>query len=298
MTTRRDFLKTSAAVCGTALLNKQAFALGKKDTLHLPVGIQLYSVRTLLPKDYLGTLKQVVAAGYTEAEAAGFYNLSAADAKTAMDQAGLKCVSSHWSFQQVSQQTDMVLEYAHTLGMDHVICPGPGRKPGVTRTGHEVTLEDWRWNAEQFNVIGKKFKDAGVQFGYHNHYVEFQVIDGVTPLFELLKLTDPKYVSFELDCGWVRVGGADPAEILTKYPKRFSMLHIKDFKDASPAALKNGGAQAAENGLGTVDYKPIFKAAAKTGNIKHIFVEQEQFLDMPAMQALKTDADYIKSLEA
>ena len=51
----------------------------------LPVGLQLYSLRDLLPKDFAGTLKQIAAAGYQEVEAAGFYDRSARDFKQAMD---------------------------------------------------------------------------------------------------------------------------------------------------------------------------------------------------------------------
>ncbi len=298
MTTRRGFLKAGAAtLCGAALLREQAFAYASRNTLHLPIGVQLYSVRNQLPKDYLGTLKQVAAAGYTEVESAGFYNLKPAEVKTAMDAAGLHCVSSHWGFQQVTEQADMVLDYAHTLGMSHVICPGPGRKPGAVRPAHGLSLEEWRWNAEQFNAVGKKFKAAGVQFGYHNHYAEFEAVEGALPFFELMRLTDPELVTFEMDCGWVVVGGGDPVKVLSEHGKRISMLHIKDFKQATPEALAHGGVKAAELGMGSIDYRPIYKAAAKFAKIKHAFVEQEEFLDMPPMQALKTDADYIASIE-
>ena len=45
---------------------------------------------------------------------------------------------------------------------------------------------------------------------------------------ELLKRTDPKYVVFEMDCGWVVVGGHNPVEYLSRSPERFPLLHIKD----------------------------------------------------------------------
>ena len=44
------------------------------NALGLPLGVQLYSVRDLLPKDYEGTLKQLGAIGYREVEAAGFFD--------------------------------------------------------------------------------------------------------------------------------------------------------------------------------------------------------------------------------
>ena len=64
--------------------------------------------------------------------------------------------------------------------------------------------------------------------------MEFAPQQGIVPLDEMIRLTDPDLVTFELDCGWVVVGGADPVTYLRRYPTRISMLHIKDFKAAPP----------------------------------------------------------------
>ena len=109
------------------------------------------------------------------------------------------------------------------------------------------------------------------------------------PYDELLKHTDPAKVSFELDCGWVIVGGQDPVHYLKQYPTRIVMLHVKDFKDNKPPSV--------ELGTGSIDYKPIFAAAAAAGHIRHAFVEQEEFQG-PIMEALKVDAEYMKRLRA
>jgi sugar phosphate isomerase/epimerase len=287
---RRAFLKqASAAVAvGTALLRApklSAMALG------LPLGLQLYSVRDLLPKDYEGTLQQLADLGYKEVEAAGFYGHDAAQVNAAMKNAGLHCVSAHYSYDNLHPKLDEVIEFGNKLGLGYIICSFPGRKnPAPVPKGHHeaFTLEDWRWNADQFNQIGEKVKAAGMIFGYHNHAMEFAPQDGILPYDELLRLTDPAKVTMEMDCGWVVVGGANPVDYFHKYPKRFSMLHVKDFK-----TIPKDGSQpvAAELGQGAI-YKPIF-AAANRAAIKHIFIEQEEF-DMPPMQSLKIDAAYLQ----
>ncbi len=71
------------------------------DPLGLPLGLQLYSVRDILPKDYEGTLKKLSAIGYREVEAAGFFGRTPAQVKLAMDQAGLRCVSAHYPMVQL-----------------------------------------------------------------------------------------------------------------------------------------------------------------------------------------------------
>lgn len=298
---RRDFIKASSAslVCGSALLH--AGELYAK-TLKVPLGLQLYSVRELLPKDYDGTLKQIGALGYREVESAGYFNHSAAEVKQAMENAKLNLVSAHYSSDDLHRQFDQIMEFNKGLGVGHIICSSPGIKdPSRLKSlspqerNHAFTLEDWRWNAEQFNMFGEKVQAAGLKFGYHNHIMEFHEIDGVVPYFELMRLTDPSKVTMEMDCGWVIVGGGDPVECLRKYPNRISMLHVKDFKRADSSASTSDRPAIAELGQGSIDYAPIFGEAAKAGNIKHIFVEQEAF-DVPPMQSLEIDANYMRKL--
>jgi sugar phosphate isomerase/epimerase len=135
-----------------------------------------------------------------------------------------------------------------------------------------------------------------MQFGYHNHTMEFQPQDGIVPFDELLRLTDPSFVTIELDCGWVTDGGADPVAILKRFPTRISMLHVKDFKKTENAASVLDPPPASVLGESTADYHRIFAAALKT-NVKHYFVEQEEF-DHPPMLALKIDEEYMRKLKA
>ena len=284
--TRRQFLQasvTSAVYASTLIASRRALA----SPFGLPLGLQLYSVREELPKDYAGVLKKVAALGYREVESAGFFGRSATDVKQALSAAGLDCVSAHYPWQRLSTELDALLDFHKQLGTRYIICAYPGHKD-PSNTSRSFSLEDWRWNAERFNEAGVKVKAAGMHFGYHNHTPEFVVVDGVTPYDELMKLTDPKLVTFEMDCGWVVEGGGDPVALLHKYPNRISMLHVKDFQPGVKPP------HAAQLGHGQIDYRPIFRAAKK-GEIKHYFVEQEEF-DIPWDEALKIDADYMKAL--
>ena len=300
-TTRRVFLQGAAAsvVYGSmAMSAKRAFA----SPMGLPVGLQLYSVRELLPKDYEGTLRQIAALGFEEVEAAGFYGHSPKDVRAAMGSAGLNCVSAHYSYADLSKSLEETIEFNHELGSRYIICSFPGFRDASRLKGksfaeqvQSFTADDYRWNAEQFNAMGAKVAKAGMQFGYHNHTMEFRQKDGVVPYDELIRLTDPALVTFEMDCGWVMVGGGDPVAYLQLYPKRISMLHVKDFKHTDTPTSVVNPPPPAELGKGTMDYRAIF-AAAKPGSIKHYFVEQEGF-DMPPMEALQIDATYMMRLK-
>jgi sugar phosphate isomerase/epimerase len=296
---RRTFLMTASASAAYAAMWGNTPLL-MANPLGLPIGLQLYSVRDVLPKDYEGTLHQLGALGYQEVEAAGFFGHSPAEVKQAMDRAGLRCVSAHYPLKDLLPKLDETIQYGKDLGLKYIVCASPmlkdpsrAKDPGSRAARESMTLDDWRWNADQFNHIGEKVNSAGMRFAYHNHTPEFRSESGVVFYDELLKSTDPAKVSMELDCGWAVVAGTNPVDYLQRYPTRFAMLHVKDFK-MTPAVTPANAPPSTELGHGTIDYRPIF-AAAKKAHIEHAFVEQEQF-DMPEMEALKIDADYMRAL--
>jgi sugar phosphate isomerase/epimerase len=268
--------------------------------LGLPIGLQLYSVRELLPKDYEGTLRQLGTLGYREVEAAGFFGHSPSEVKHAMEGAGLNCVSAHYPLKDLLPKVEEVIEFGKNLGLKFIVCASPWLKdpsrvkdPGSRTARDTMTLDDWRWNAEQFNRIAERTNAEGIRFAYHNHTAEFREEKGTVFYDELMRATDPAKVGFEMDCGWVVVGGKNPAEYLARYPTRICMLHVKEFNLKGWTAGSEPP-PSTEMGRGSIDYRPIFEAAKKA-HINHAFVEQEEF-DLPPIEALKLDADYMRAL--
>lgn len=299
---RRRFVRNGAMAAAAAALLPGLPA--RANPFGLPLGLQLYSVRDQLKTDFEGTLKTVASLGYRQVEAAGFYDQSPAQVKQAMDQAGLVCVSAHYPSAQLEKSLDAILDFHKRLGTAHyIICSFPGFRPHSAgaalpfkRQVTSFTLDDWKWNAQQFNQWGEQVQKAGFQFGYHNHTMEFQAQNGIVPYDLLLKETDPRLVIMEMDCGWVTVGGGSPEHYLRAYPNRIKMLHVKDFaRDAGHTSIDNPP-PATELGRGTADYPAIFRAV-KPGSIQHMFVEQEAFPDMPWKQSLQVDAEYLKKLK-
>ncbi len=294
---RRQFLGTAAALSALSLTRRKAIA----NPFGLPLGIQLYSVRDQMKSDLDGALAGIREAGYTEVEAAALPKKSAKDIRASLDKAGLHCVSAHHPMPELLANFDEIVAFDKEIGVSFLICSSPGmRTPPAgnsPRAGHTLSLDDWHYNADQFNAFGEKTAASGIQFGYHNHTPEFKVTDGKIPYMELLQTSDSKKVTFELDCGWAIVAGVSPVEILKNHPHRISMLHVKDFQ--LPAGYKPGSGEpkVTELGKGTVDYGPIVAQAAKSQHIVHAFVEQEAF-DMPWKESLKVDADYVRNLKA
>ena len=292
MISRREFVAGTAATAALCLTERAALA----NPLGLPLGIQLYSVRDQMAQDFEGTLAAVAAAGFTEVEAAALPKKSAREIRAALNQAGLRCVSAHHPFGDLHARFEELVTFDKEIGVQFVICSSSGfRNPMAKGERRKFTLDDWRYNAEQLNVMGQASKPLAVRFGYHNHSGEFDLAEGKVPLFELLRITEPDKVTFEMDCGWVVVGGASPVQVMRDYPNRFSMLHVKDFQLEPNAGGGKREAKVTELGRGTIDYKPIFAQAAKNQHIQHAFVEQEAF-DIPWKESLSVDAAYMKRL--
>lgn len=279
---RRSFLTTAALATVAGALAPRALCAESAPL----IGVQLYSAREALAKDFPGTLKRIAAIGYREVEAAGFFGHTAPEVKQMMTDAGLRCVSAHYSLADLLKSTDATIEYAKTLGLEYVICSWPGALIPAHLENRAMTLDDWKWNAGQFNKMGRKMRAAGLKFGYHNHTMEFQKEDGGTGFNALLKNTDPHYVTFELDCGWAVAAGQDPAKLMRSHPTRISMVHLKDLKPA-PAGTEPDQRHSTIIGEGVVDFRQLFSAAKAIG-IKHYFVEQEEF-DGPVFPALRLD---------
>jgi len=94
--------------------------------------------------------------------------------------------------------------------------------------------------------------------------------------------------------------GRDPAAYLAKYPNRYRQLHIKDFQPtATPSAGLDDSSRPkpAELGPGHIDYRSIF-TAAKKAEVEWYYMEQEPpYSDMPALDAIKVNYDYLHALD-
>jgi sugar phosphate isomerase/epimerase len=233
---RRHFLSLAAAGAAAMAAPRRA----RPATPHIPTGIQLYTVGSDFSKDPPGTLKQVAQIGYTEVETAGFANLSPTQLRDLLKETGLRAPSAHLRFG--IDDTGKLLDDAKALGAEYAVSSVLMAKPpqaaggvaGFLKSINQLQADDFKAIAGLANEIAGKAKAAGLQYAYHNHNFEFRDLGGgLTGYDILLRETDPALVKFEADTGWMKVAGADPVALLRKYPQRYVMLHIKDFKDVS-----------------------------------------------------------------
>jgi sugar phosphate isomerase/epimerase len=291
---RRQFLGAGAVTAAAAcpLLSGRAWA----SSTQRPVGIQLYTVSASLQRDVSGTLRQIRNIGYTEAETAGLAGLTAVEFRHRLDEADLKCHSAH--LQVGLTDREQAFADASTLGAHYVVSSAlfPPHSSGLP------DADGYRQMADRVNEMAQQARHAGLQYAYHNHNFEFRKVDGDKTGYDvLLEHTDPAVVDLELDCGWMIAAGYDPVQYLKRYPRRYRMLHIKDFVAGSKISVSltpDLRPKGTELGRGHIDYRPILNTAAHIG-IAYYYVEQEPpFPDMTDLDAARVDFDYLHPLLA
>jgi sugar phosphate isomerase/epimerase len=255
---RRTFLETLSAA---AMMSRLSFAAAEHRIER--IGLELYTVRDALKKDFEGTLVKVAKIGYKEVEIAGYFehmsgwNPQPKQVRQILDSDGLAAPSTHVPFSALSPDNwPKIIEASEILGHKYIVNPSIDRSLAKTADG-------WKRAAETFNRAGGESLKSGIQLGYHNHVEEFKPIDGKLPYDILLTETDPKLLKMEMDLGWAHEAGVDPLTYFAKYPGRFPLVHVKDF-DKNRTMV--------DVGKGEIDWKAIFAKAGLAG-IKHYFVE-------------------------
>lgn len=254
------------------------------DPLGLPIGCQTWPVREKIAKDFPGTLKELAAAGfqtvelcspvgYADSGFAGLAKYSGAELRRILADAGLKCVSSHFSIDELRKDQPGRIAWAKDVGLTQMLVPsldGP-KNP---------TMDDVKRAADEYNRMGQHAAAAGIVQGLHNEDFELTKVGSVRTYDLLFKLLDPRYVKFQFQVSTIS-DGYDAAEYFTKYPGRFISMHVQGWSAKTRKIVAVGE--------GTLDWKKIF-AAAKTGGIKNYFVE----MDLPLMKA---SVPYLRQLQ-
>jgi len=266
MTSRREFLKTSALVSAGLLAAPSLFAYDKKY-----IGLQLYTVRDAMGKDAAGTLARVAEIGFNSVEATygegKYYGTDPKVFAQLIKQNNLIAPSAHYLLgeEAKSQGTllngwDKAADDAASIGQKFMIC-------AWLSPNERGSLDHYKKLADDFNRAGEISKKAGLQFCYHNHDFEFIQENGKYPYEILLENTDKNLVKFEIDLYWLTRAGQDPVALIDKHPGRFPLWHVKDMDRTEKKMFT-------EVGNGVVNFKRIFEHTKKAG-LKYFFVEQD-----------------------
>ena len=282
MINRRVFLKSAGgASFGSLLVARSGFGRSTAKNRMKAIGLQLYTVRSQMEKDFDGTLAKVASTGYKEVEFAGYFNRTPQQVNAVLSANGLTSPSAHVSLKSLTDNWQATIDTAAAIGHRYLIC-------AYLVPDERKSLDDYKRHSEPFNRAGEACRKAGIQFGYHNHDSEFPAVNGVIPFDVLLEKTDKNLVKIELDLYWIVKAKQDPLKYFSSHPGRFPLLHVKDM-DNTPKQFFT------EVGRGVIDFKRIFARSGKAG-VKHYFVEQDQCPGSP-LDSIKVSFDYLSKLE-
>ncbi len=250
------------AFLGAAASAPLAFSTALRGARTIPVGLELYSVRTELAKDLLGTVAAVGKMGYEVVE---FYAPyldwtidTAKSVRKVLDGSGLVCHSTHNNGPSFTPDgLKKAIELNQILGSRALVMASAPRA---------TTIDAWKAVADQLTAVAAQLTPLGMATGYHNHQVEWRPVDGTRPM-DVLAAGTPPDVVLQFDVGTCVEVGADPVAWINAHPGRIKSVHCKDWSKAS-------GYNAAF-GEGDAPWKPIFDAAEKTGGVEYYLIEQE-----------------------
>src|SRR5256714_705756 len=281
---RREFVKSAATyTAAIGFISAGGLEL-RANPLGMPIGCQTWPVRDMVAKDFPGTIKQLAEAGfqtvelcspvgYADSGFAGLAKYSGTELRRILGDAGVTCVSSHFSITELRQHQESRIAWAKDVGLTQMIVPtlgGPG-KP---------TMDDVKRAAEEYNKMGARSARAGIQQGLHNEDFELTTIDGKRTYDLLLDLLDPKLVKFQFQVSTISEG-YDAAEYFTKYAGRFNSMHVQGWSAKDKKIMPVG--------QDSLDWKRIF-SAAKTGGIKNYFVEMK-------LEMMEASVPYLRKLQ-
>ncbi|HLY40958.1 MAG TPA: sugar phosphate isomerase/epimerase [Terracidiphilus sp.] len=241
-------------------------------------------MRDKIAKDFPGTLRELKAAGfqsielcspvgYADSGFAGLARYKPSELRNIIQDAGLTCVSSHFSIEELRSKQEDRIAWANGVGLKQMCVPslsGP-KNP---------TMDDVKRAADEYNRIGERAAAAGIVQGLHNEDFELTHVNGKRTYDVLFQLLDPKYVKFQFQVSTIS-DGYDAAEYFTRYPGRFISMHVQGWSAKTRKIVAVG--------QGTLDWKKIFNAA-RTGGIQNYFVE----MDLPLMRA---SVPYLRQLQ-
>lgn len=270
----------------------------------MQLGLQLYSVREDMEKDFLGTLKKVKAMGYDGGELAGLYGHSAIEVKAMFEEVGLTPISAHVAFQDLMPDIDGLVKAYKEIGCKYIVIP---YLPVELRYGTDKYAEV----VEGIKQIGKVCKENGIILLYHNHDFEFEkTADGEYVLDALYNEIGKDLLQTEIDTCWVKVSGVDPCEYILKYSSRAPVIHLKDFvgeRNNNMYKLIGIESEDKKEEGATFEFRPLGSGKQNFANIiesskqagaEWIIAEQDNpSMGLTALECAKKSIEYIKTIE-
>lgn len=239
---------------------------------HIPVSLQLWSIRDSIQEDFEKTIQSVAKMGYDGVETAGYGDMDCASAAKAIRDSGMKCSGMHVSLEDLRSKTYRIIEEAVMLQCNNVICPyiAPAilvSEAAYDRIGHEL------------RQLGAIFYDFGIQLHYHNHDFELASFEGKTGLQTLLEASPARLLKHEVDLYWMHKAGIDLQDYLSEQKSRIRLLHLKNETELAE---------------GAINYPALLQFIEKNLHIDWLVIEVENYT-MPPIRSVEVSIQDLRT---
>ncbi len=195
----------------------------------VPISIQLYTLREAAQQDLRAVIARLGEIGYLGVETAGLHDLSATEFKACIDDAGLEVSAAHVPM-LTEKNANELFDEQETLGNRELVV-------AFLPAEFFVDADSTQRVADKLNRAHELALQRGFTLGYHNHWWEFGTRIGEQTAHAFLYEHLEPGVFAEIDTYWARVGGADPARVVSDLGPRARMLHLKDGPADDPESL-------------------------------------------------------------
>lgn len=274
---RREFLKLSADAVAASIGSPESVSSSR-----IPTGVQLYCVREELKTGMPGVLARLAEMGYEGVEYADYYDHTAGELRTMLDDAGLEPCGSHIYLDTLlGEELERTIEFHQTLKNNYLIVRSMGEELHDTE---EALLR----TCETFNEVAASLRPHGMKVGYHNHgYIFDRYNDGGETKWNILADNTDDDVVLQLDTGNAS-SRADVIELLRRNPGRHHTMHIKPYDPNNEDAFL---------GDDQLDWPTILNIAETSGGIEWYIVEYEREA-FPPLEALQTNLENFGKIRA
>lgn len=235
----------------------------------MKIGAQLYTLRefTGTREGFVSAMDRLAEMGYegVQLSAVGCMGgdsplVSVEEAAGILRERGLICAATHRSWEDLRDRTAAEIEFHRVLGCGYAAIGVP---PAGVREGGLGGFREWLGEARG---VSDQLLAGGVTFGYHNHALEFERMEGGRP-FDVL-VEEAPWLAMELDTYWVQAAGADVVGTIERLEGRLPVVHVKDM------AAFGWEVDFAPVGEGNLDWGRILPAFAAAGT-EWVLVEQD-----------------------
>lgn len=256
----------------------------------MQLGAQLYTVHnhTKTLEDFSQSLKKVAQIGYKTVQVSGTCPFEPEWLKEELLKNDLTCVLTHIAPKRIIEETEQVVKEHAVFGCQHI---GIGGMPSEMRG----SVEGYEEFKKVYLPAALRMREMGAKLLYHNHWFEFEKLDGKDVLERILEDFPEDSIDFTLDLGWAAYGneGSDAAvlKLIRNLKGRLGRIHLKDYKPAregmeTPVYLR-------PIFEGNLDYAAYIKELKQAGT-EYMLVEQDWCYEEDEFECLRRSYENVR----